>query len=219
VHYTAIIPIWKSSPFIRLLLPLVAGILLQWIFSFGLASLLIVLLLSIFLPFLFFRMSIARQFQVHAFRGILINLFIGTLGMLVTWQKDSRHSATWFGHRDCDSSLLLVKINEPLVDKPKSFKAEAMVEAIIRGNSITRCSGQILVYFSKDSCSKLLAYGDLVLIRKKLQPIKNSGNPGAFNYERCLHKRMVQIQYEAFSSRPEKASSQFFKTKLQVKTN
>ena len=40
------------------------------------------------------------------------------------------------------------------------------------------------LYFSKDSFKNNLAYGDRIIIHKNLQAIKNSGNPGAFNYQR-----------------------------------
>ena len=44
--------------------------------------------------------------------------------------------------------------------------------------------GKLLLYFSKDSIKPDLNYGDRILLDKALQPIKNSGNPGAFNYQR-----------------------------------
>ena len=41
-----------------------------------------------------------------------------------------------------------------------------------------------------------LKYGDKILINKKLQEIKNSGNPGAFNYQR--YSAFQQIFHNVF---------------------
>lgn len=105
-------------------------------------------------------------------------------GSLITWQNDTRHQPGWFGNNYHDSDYLVVKINEPLIEKTKSYKADGVVQYIISNDSAIKCQGKILLYFSKDSTTQLLKYGDLVLISKPLQRIKNSGNPGGFNYER-----------------------------------
>ncbi len=105
-------------------------------------------------------------------------------GSLITWQNDTRHQPGWFGNSYHDSDYLLVRINEPLIEKAKSYKADGLVEYIIHNDSMVKCHGKILLYFAKDSNMQLLQYGDLVVINKPLQRIKNSGNPGGFNYER-----------------------------------
>lgn len=104
--------------------------------------------------------------------------------MLVTWQKDVRHNKKWYGNFYKEGSYLLVRIDEPPVEKNKSFKADGYVEAVINNDTVTSCHGKILLYFSKDSFRHNLHYGNRILLNKKLQAIKNSGNPGAFNYQR-----------------------------------
>src|SRR5205085_11159558 len=68
-------------------------------------------------------------------------------------------------------------------------KAVAIIESIVRKDKVINCRGKILLYFSKDPTgtpggADSLKYGDKILIRKSLQRMKNSGNPGAFDYER-----------------------------------
>jgi len=129
-------------------------------------------------------------------QGMILNLLLVSVGTAVTWNKDVRNSDSWYGRAFHDGDLIVVKIAEPLVEKAKSFKANALMEAVIHQDSVINCKGKILVYFSKDSISPHLKYGDKILINKKLQRIKNSGNPGAFNYER--YAAFQQIYHNVF---------------------
>lgn len=95
-----------------------------------------------------------------------------------------RHYKNWYGHYVTDSTLLVVVISESPVEKAKSYKADAFVEAVINNGQVKSCRGKLLLYFAKDSSAAQLNYGDKILINKKLQPVKNNGNPGAFNYSR-----------------------------------
>ncbi len=178
------IPIWKTAPFIRLLLPLTAGIVLQWYLQIPL-PVIISALISFSIAFLLFlTLPVAVRFKLKALQGFIIQLLFISLGAMLTWQKDIRHDRNWYGNYYRDSSYIVVRIDEPLVEKTKSFKADGYVESIIKNGKAIPCKGKLLLYFSKDSIQPYLNYGDRIIIRKQLQPIKNSGNPGAFNYER-----------------------------------
>ncbi len=178
------VPIWKSAPFIRLLLPLVAGILLQWYLQISIEFIITASISFTAANLLVYLLPFSLRFKLPFLQGLLINLLLITFGLLLTWQKDTRHSGEWFGNYYQHSDYLAIRINEPLVEKTKSFKADGVVKYLIRGDSIIKCKGKILLYFSKDSTAPPLHYGDIILISKKLQGIKNSGNPGAFNYQR-----------------------------------
>jgi competence protein ComEC len=79
--------------------------------------------------------------------------------------------------------MVTVTVNEPLVERPSTFKAEAKIENVIRDNNTVKATGKVLLYFAKDT-SQLPIYGDVIVIKKKLQPIQNTGNPGCFDYKR-----------------------------------
>ncbi len=104
--------------------------------------------------------------------------------MLITWHKDIRNDTNWFGKEYRDSTILLIKIAEPLTKKPKSFKTVGEVNGFFVNGMLVRYTGKMLLYFSKDSVASSIHYGDMILLNKPLQQIRNSGNPGAFNYER-----------------------------------
>ncbi len=50
------------------------------------------------------------------------------------------------------------------------------------------------MYFSKDGIAQQLHYRDQILLNKKLQPIKNSGNPGGFDYKQYSLFRGITYQ-------------------------
>ncbi|MDQ6890238.1 MAG: ComEC family competence protein, partial [Bacteroidota bacterium] len=188
--------IWKTAPYLRLLLSVIAGIVSQYYFAFDLKVILVAgLILVIFL--LFFRlMPLAYRFKWSGMQGIFISLFMVFLGLIITWQKDVRNHATWYGNYYDTSSYILANIIEPPLEKAKSFKALATVEAIIKTDSVHSSEGNILLYFAKGSSEVIPLYGDKILIKKDLQSIKNSGNPGAFNYSR--YSAFHQIFHQAY---------------------
>jgi competence protein ComEC len=178
------VPIWKKAPFIRLLLPLVAGILLQWYLQIPLPVCIAGLLSFGIAYVLFFLFPISVRFKLQWLQGFILNLLLVSIGLLITWQKDVHHTNTWFGQYYHDSDYLVVRIDEPLIEKAKSYKADGYVESVIHDDSVNSYKGKVLLYFSKDSVQPALQYGDKILVNKNLQIIKNSGNPGAFNYQR-----------------------------------
>ena len=183
LHYS--IPVYKTAPVIRLLVPFIAGILLQWYLHIRLPVIALSGCSFLAAYGLFYLLPLAVRFKLVALQGILLNAVFLSGGLLVTWNKDVRHSENWYGHFYTDSSYIVVQINEPLVEKAKSFKADAVVESVIVNDSAFPSTGKLLLYFSKDSVNNpQLQYGDRILIRKNLQAIKNSGNPGAFNYRK-----------------------------------
>ncbi len=190
------IPVWKTAPFIRLLLPFMAGIVLQW---YGQISLPVIItaLISFAIAFgLFNLFPLAVKYKWGALQGLVLTALLVSFGLFIAWQKDVRHHHNWYGRYYHDSDQLVVRINEPLVEKAKSFKAEGYVENILHGDSLIPCEGKLLLYFAKDSLVPQLHYGDKILISKNLQAIKNSGNPGAFNYEQ--YAAFQQIFHQAF---------------------
>ncbi len=178
------VPFWKAMPFIRLLLPFITGILLQWYMQFSLPLIIIAAVCFTIALLLFSFLPLSVRFKLRPLQGVIIYLLIACFGLLVTWRKDIRNNNNWYGNYYKDSTCLIVRIDEPLIEKTRSYKADGYVEAIIKGDTIIKGEGKLLLYFSIDSALPTLHYGDKILVNKNLQPIKNSGNPGAFNYQR-----------------------------------
>jgi competence protein ComEC len=193
--------IWKKAPFLRLLLPAIVGILLEFYLGFTLKS---IIAGSIFFAIVFLLFHIlpeGQKFKWRAWQGSAITFFLVFLEMFLTWQKDARNNNNWYGNSYNDSSYLIVTIKEPPVEKAKSYKAISNVESVINNDFRRPAKGTLLIYFAKDSLSKNIRYGDRIIIDKKLQAIKNSGNPAAFNYAR--YAAFQQIFHQVYLSQNE----------------
>ena len=178
------LPVWKTAPFLRLLLPLVAGIIVQWYFQISLPVIAVTIVSFTFSYLLFYFLPLSLRFKIQALQGLLLYCVLLSVGLFITWNKDTRHTSDWYGNYYKDSSFIVVRIDEPLIEKTKSYKADGFVETVMINDKAVACKGKLLLYFAKDSSVSQLHYGDKILINKNLQQIKNSGNPGAFNYQR-----------------------------------
>jgi competence protein ComEC len=191
-----VIYIWKKAAFLRLLVPLITGILLQWYLQFN--PLFWWLLFSVAaVTFLcFFFITLFQRFRLGAVSGVAVFVLLTSLGALLTYYKDIRNDRQWFGRFYSGKEYIAVQLLENPVEKPNSFKADASVLQLQKNDSLLAVHGNIIIYFKKDSSLKNLHVGSELLFRKHLQPIKNSGNPGAFDYRRyCLFQAITQQVY------------------------
>ncbi len=196
-----VIYIWKQMPFVRLIVPLIAGIILQWYLQFSLSSL-IVFVVAVSVPLLVFLfLPLSLKYSLRWIQGVALMLFIAAIGCLITYNKDISHHKDWVGNHYQDNTAVLATLQEPLVEKAKSYKAEATVEAIQLNGQWRKVTGNILIYFNKDSILPPLKYGSQVLFLKPLQLIKNSGNPGSFDYKRF--NAFQDIYYQVFLKKDE----------------
>ncbi|MEO6683845.1 MAG: ComEC/Rec2 family competence protein [Ginsengibacter sp.] len=188
--------IWKKAPFLRIVLPFICGIIIQYYLDFPIQDMIFGFLASaiLFLSFRLFKRY--YKFKTSFLRGMILSFLVVVLGMLVTFQKDIRNHKKWYGNKYTVENTLVVYLNEPPVEKAKSYKALARVESIHRGSSAENVIGEFIIYFAKDPLSKNLKYGDRLLLNKPLQPIKNSGNPGEFDY--IQHLAFQQIYHQVF---------------------
>ena len=194
---------WKKAPFFRLLLPVVAGILLQNQYNFSLKFIFGSMLPCAIFYILFFFLSVSKKYTLQLVQGFFLYALLFFTAMFVTSQNDIRHTKNWYGKFLTDSSSVLVTINEPLLEKAKSFKTQARAEYLINNKFLTNVNGNLLLYFIKDTTSGNssgispgLKYGDRILISKKIMPIKNAGNPGGFNYRQ--YAAFHQIFHQTF---------------------
>jgi competence protein ComEC len=188
--------IWKKAPFLRLLLPLIAGIILEYYLQCEIRVIVILFISLLFTYSIFSALPLGYRFKFQSLQGIVITLFIINAGLFLTWQKDIRNHSNWYGNYYDSTSYIIATVSEPPVEKSKSFKAVAAVTAIIKKDSGYPARGDLLLYFVKDSFGNTLQYGDKILIHKVPEEIKNSGNPAAFDYKR--HCAFQQIFHQCY---------------------
>jgi competence protein ComEC len=188
--------IWKSFPFLRILLPLIAGIIIQFHFQLNNVIISTFSCLGLSLMLLMRFASSAKLYSYSWIRGVGLNLVFFSAGCLLTNYKDLSKSSNWVGRSYAETDAVVVTIQEPLVTKPKSYKALAKINELIKRDEAHKATGDMLIYFQKHSSKPDLKYGSQILITKPLQPISNSGNPGGFDYKRyCAFQG---IYYQVF---------------------
>ena len=179
-----VIHVWKKAPFIRFLLPLIVGIVLQWNLQIPPGILWIVLVISSITTITFFLIPFFERYKLSALSGLAVTLLFIALGGLLSWYKNIQHDKNWFGKKYKYENALIITLIENPVEKTKSYKANASVNYILENDSCIKTKGTIILYFKKDSTLSTLEYGSQLIITKPLQEIKNSGNPGGFDYKR-----------------------------------
>jgi competence protein ComEC len=174
---------WKQMPFVRLIIPFIAGLLLQTFLNISFYCLLAVAAFAstVLLAFTFLPVSI--KYKIRAVIGLVVNVLLFAVAALIVYNSDISHRKDWIGNIKATNVPVLATLQEPLVEKAKTYKAEAVVEAVQVNNQWQAVTGKIFIYFSKDTNAIKLDYGSQVLFVKPLEEIKNAGNPGSFDYK------------------------------------
>ena len=173
---------WNKTPFVRLLVALVAGILLQWQFQFTISILAILFGICFASVLIYFFIPVKLKYRFSYFNGLSINLLIALIGGLLVWFHDIHHNKNWIGNNSGNENIVAT-IEEPLVEKTNSFKALAKINGVYSKNCYIKREGEIILYFKKDSSIKHLHYGSQIIFNKSLPEIRNAGNPGGFDYK------------------------------------
>lgn len=187
--------IWKKAPFLRLLIPVISGIVLQFYVHTPISSIAYLAIISAILLSIFSLLPASTRFRFQVIQGLLISLILILLGSYLEWHKDIRNDAIWYGKFRTSKKIIIATITEPLQEKAKSFKAVVNSDAVIVNGKEQETTGKFLVYFSKDSTSQKLKYGDRIIVNKVLSPILNSGNPASFDYKQycAFHQLYHQV--------------------------
>jgi len=187
------LPIWKVAPFVRLIIPLIIGVNYSWYHHSNPAISWLFLLTSLLILILSESGKLFIQFKYNWIKGILLNILIFSTGLILTSYNDYPDQIKSFYKND---DIIVARMDETPTEKSKTLKIEASIESVIRNDSCFKLKQQIIIYLEKDSLSQTLDYGNIILFRKPTQRIKNSGNPGSFDYQQyCAFQH---IYYEVF---------------------
>ncbi|MEP6466540.1 MAG: ComEC/Rec2 family competence protein [Parafilimonas sp.] len=182
----------KKIPFLRITISLIAGIIFQWYLQIPLALIIVSFVIAFILIVVFAILPSSKKFSLAWLRGIIFLLLFFSLGMFVSWQQNMHNNTKWYANIYAPGDKLLITLQEPIVEKPNSYKALAAVSCVYKNHNWIHSTGNILVYFKKDSLKPPLHYGSEIIINSELQPIQNSGNPAGLNYKRyCLFQNIT----------------------------
>lgn len=175
-----------KTPFIKLLPPLVTGIVLQWYIALPVQTWYLTAAITFFLLFAFALLPVHRRYQYIAGRSILLMLLLAAAGAMLVWHNNITNKPDYYGHYYRQPHSFIATLLEAPVEKTNSYKALARIEAVLKNDTVQYTTGKAIIYFKKDSSITSLHYGSQLITQETLQPVKNAGNPGSFDYRRYL---------------------------------
>jgi len=198
---------FKRIPFLPLLIALAAGIVVQNYFPFSLKTIVIAASVAVVLYAIIFLLPHHVQFQLRYIRGCLLLLVLALLGCIRFYSNDVVNDKFFIGNLP-QPQAYLVHIKEPLSPKPKSWKTVVSIEKILENGKWQSAQGTVFLYIRKDSLLPNIQPGNQLIFSKPLQPIRNTGNPGEFDYAAYCHRNGIYYQLflnkEDFALLPEK---------------
>jgi competence protein ComEC len=186
---------WKI-PFLRLIIPLIAGIVFAnqfEIHEYFLAGFLffLVALAIVYRPFLNHSLSYHRRWVF----GIIV-----VSGLFFTGAYVAKKSLQ-YDQNITNGQYLVGIVGSPPKINPNTIKIELKIKEYLFDGVWSKTSSKILVNLEKDSVASSLEYGDLILIKGNLKEIKNAGNPSEFDYKKFLARK--HIHYKSYQNTEE----------------
>ncbi len=188
------ITIWKTAPFLRLVIPLVAGIVIEKYFHLEPIFLIPVFCLSVLLIILCNILSPQVFFGVNWMAGLAIQFAIFSFGRMVMYvhQDITIEESSCFS-KNCSNLLLLRLLSDP-VRKQKSWKAVAKITGLLKDQHCFVENEKVLVYFDKNLDARQVYKGSMIITWENLQPIRNV-KAVDFDYVGYCHLRQIYGQF------------------------
>lgn len=211
----------RQMPFVRLFIALAGGILLQWYCDISPVVITFVFVISLLGYLLFLGLSSYAIYRYGWLRGICILVMLAACGSAISYVKNRVHNNYDISKVYTPGDAVVATVSESLLAKPNTYKANALVNGIYHHKKFVPASGTVIIYFDKKNLPGKLGYGSQVLFVKPIEPIQNSGNPGAINYQRYLLFSSITAQVYLRSSDyallPQKGVSPFQSSIQQVR--
>lgn len=181
--------IFSEVPFLKLVLPLVAGLLVQIALPeqlpVGLALIVTctVLLISLGIVVGFRRLPLSAQFKFRVAEGMSIFIALAATGFLLAWAYASNHYKNHFSNYTSTNSFYVATIQQPVREKEKIVAAVAEVVLVERDSQTYTTQGAVLLNFVKSEQSVALKYGDCLVFHSAVKDIEGPKNPYEFDFK------------------------------------
>jgi competence protein ComEC len=216
-------PIWTLSPFFRILVPFVCGILFETYLPGSPIGLipgfflsLFIVLYSVCFPQIFYSVYYPPVFRKAWIHGLAIQLIFFSFARILLHLHQDHPISNYqvhpiVNHQDHPISnqpdnaitnagtsqkfphTLVMQLTSDPVSKPNSLKCTGQILWLIKDQSCFHENEKILVYFPKKTEKLVLTEGTRILFRKNLQPIENYKN-SLFDYKKYCRLRHIYAQ-------------------------
>ncbi|HEY9177410.1 MAG TPA: ComEC/Rec2 family competence protein, partial [Flavipsychrobacter sp.] len=184
---------WETAPFLRLLPPLVAGIVLytpqvadhlNWIAGAAIVS---------FLGFAAASFVRQQQLPIRAGVSVSLHLCLFSVAWLSCYYNDVRNDTAWMGNSINTADGYVARLTDAPVEKEKTWKLEVDVTHAVDGDSIYPARGSAFVYVYKYD-APALREGDVIVLPNSWQRITNRGNPYELDYATYCARNSIYYQ-------------------------
>lgn len=186
---------WETAPFLRLLPPLVAGVVLYTQQAGKYIHWVIAAVVISFLAFV--AVSFVRQQQafIRAIVFISLQLCVFSCVWLSCYYNDVRNDRDWMDNSTGTANWYVAKLIKAPAEKEKTWKLEMDITHAVDGDNIHAATGKAFVYVYKYD-APALKEGDVVVLPNKWQRITNRGNPFELDY--ATYCAQNNIYYQQF---------------------
>lgn len=185
---------WSVHPFVRLVIPLIFGIMVA---SHNVVPQLPILLVGIVSGAVAFSIAFLKMPKFKWVFGAAITIFLFCIGFARFHQHNELTNSNHF-EQALEAQSSFIGIVSSLPEKGNWMKVKLSVEQISDvGNQWNPYSGNVLVYLATDTMSEALNYGDVLLVDAKITAVPSPTNPNIFDYQRYLHYQ--NIHHQAFA--------------------
>ena len=175
---------WSSRPMVRIFFFLVAGILLaRWVpvFRFTGVPWFIVLIAALsFTTYVIYRKN--RSWKWRWVNGVVFSVLILLTGIYLTVLRLDVHPFEYSGEEEMFVGKV---VSEPVI-KERSVKTILKLKEIRADDSVATNRQRVMAFFEKDSLSRQLQYGDMLVFKGRLKQPEGPKNPGEFDYATFL---------------------------------
>lgn len=182
-------------PFLRLLLPLIAGILCYYYnHSFVNEGAVFLLLLCLLATLVLTGALKQKYIAIKYLFAAAMHLSVFFSAFLFCFDNDIRNRANWFG-KDVAADAYLVRISDQPAEKERTWKLEVnVINAISGSGEFSAVQGKAFLYVYKEEVPMRLQEGDTIMLPAKWQRIKNAGNPFEFDYAGYCARHNIYYQ-------------------------
>jgi len=188
--------IWRHIPLLRFFIPYGLGIHFASTFL-GYFSLVIGFAAAI-LCCLVFSHAILRKKVNLRLLSIAAYLSMGLvflLGIIITHLYRDINFDNHFSHTNRQNTLVLARVVNNPETKPKSIGCELSLVTVYDSKGAGESTqGVAQAYFEIDSTSRLLKYGDYILVNNNLSDVRPSVNPYQFDFKKYYENKNIYQQ-------------------------
>jgi competence protein ComEC len=186
---------WQQMPFVRLLIPLMIGIIIGDSFQLNLLQLYILLAATAILNYTVYLF--VKSFRFEPSHGMMHTFLCFLIGLcLISTDKQSKlHNH--FSAQKTDWLLVQTETKPKQLNKRISFETR-VIAGQNNNDSIFQLHGKLQLNLPFDSLSLQLKLGDQILIKSNYQEISLPKNPGEFNYKSFMARKGIFHQQFLF---------------------